>query len=102
MVGVSKGGKMSINSFKAQAGVRAVLENFIFEGVTFSVTSYTMTFTGPGYDGFKYKQVSGNSFNPLRDMIEQARPGCTITIDDIKAAGPGGTQTLVPIAFTLF
>jgi gliding motility-associated protein GldM len=102
MVGVSKGGKMSTNSFKAQAGVRAVLENFIFEGVTFTVTSYTMTFAGAGYDGFKFRQVNGNSFNPIRDLIEQARPGSTITIDDIKASGPGGTQTLVPIAFNLY
>ena len=102
MVGISRGGKMQTNSFKAQEGVRAVLENFVFEGVNFTVTSYTMTFAGAGYNEFRFRHVNGNSFGPVRDLIEQARPGSTITIDDIKAAGPGGTQTLAPIAFNLY
>lgn len=102
MVGASKGGRMRVSDFKAQSGVRAELENFIFEGVRFSVTGYTITFNGAGFPEFMYKAVSGNSFAAARQLIERARPGTTITIDEIKASGPGGTRTLAPIAFNLY
>ncbi|TXH20950.1 MAG: gliding motility protein GldM [Chitinophagaceae bacterium] len=102
MVGGSKGGRMRVNDFKAQAGVRAELENFVFEGVKYTVTQYTITFTGSGFPEFVYKAVDGNSFNSARSLIEKARPGSTVTIDEIKASGPGGTRTLPPIAFNLF
>ncbi|ULT45500.1 hypothetical protein KRR40_20915 [Niabella defluvii] len=61
-----------------------------------------MTFTGAGYPEFMHKAVSGNSFNAVRSLIERARPGSTITIDEIRASGPGGSRTLPPIAFNLF
>lgn len=102
MVGASKGGRMRVNDFKAQAGVRAELENFVFEGVKFTVAGYTMTFTGAGYPEFMHKRVESNSFNAVRSLIERARPGATITIDEIDARGPGGSRTLPPIAFNLF
>ncbi|QES90665.1 type IX secretion system motor protein PorM/GldM [Rhizosphaericola mali] len=102
MVGASKGGRIATNAFKGQQGVRAELENFVFEGVNFHVTGYTITFTGAGYPEFKYQQVNGNSFGPARSLIEQARPGSTITIDEIRADGPGGTRRLPPIAFNLY
>lgn len=102
MVGASRGGRIRVNDFKAQAGVRAELENFVFEGVKFNVSSYTITFTGAGYPEFMHQAVSGNTFNAARSLIERARPGSTITIDEIKAAGPGGTRTLPPIAFNLY
>ena len=102
MVGASKGGMMGLNDFKAQAGVRAELENFVFEGVKFTVTGFTMTFTGPGMpDGFAYKEVSGNTFNSVRDLIEKCRPKTAVIIDNIKASGPGGTRTLPPVSFNL-
>ena len=102
MVGASKGGRIRVNDFKAQAGVRAELENFVFEGVKFTIVEYTMTFAGAGYPEFMHKAVSGNSFNAVRSMIERAKPGSTITIDEIRASGPGGTRTLPPIAFNLY
>lgn len=102
MVGASVGGRMRVNDFKAQAGVRAELENFVFEGVKFTVVEYTMTFAGAGYPEFMHKAVSGNSFNAVRSLIERAKPGSTITIDEIKASGPGGTRNLPPIAFNLY
>ena len=102
MVGASKGGRMSVNAFKAQAGVRAELENFVFEGVKFTVTSFTMTFAGAGYPEFMHKSVTGNRFGAARSLIERAKPGSTITIDEIRAKGPGGSRTLAPIAFNLY
>ncbi|MFT4204727.1 MAG: gliding motility protein GldM [Chitinophagaceae bacterium] len=101
MVGASKGGAINTNAFKGQQGVRAELENFVFEGVNFTVTGYTITFAGNGYPEFRAQQVNGNSFGPVRSLIEQARPGSTIVIDEIRASGPGGTRRLPPIAFNL-
>ncbi len=75
MVGASKGGIMGVNEFKAQAGVRAELENFVFEGVKFNVTDYTIVFTGPGFpEGFAFRNVSGPTFNSVRDLVEKCRP----------------------------
>jgi gliding motility-associated protein GldM len=101
-VGINKGGRMPVNDFKAQFGVRADLENFVFEGVKFSVTGYTIVLTGAGFPNLQYRQVKGASFEPVRDLIEKAKPGTTVTIDEIKASGPGGVRTLPPIVFNLY
>ncbi len=102
MVGASKGGIMGVNEFKAQQGIRAELENFVFEGVKFTVTSYTVALTGPGLpEGFAYRDVSGNTFNSIRDLVEKCRPRTNITIDNIRVSGPGGSRSLPPITFNL-
>ncbi|MGN6619029.1 MAG: gliding motility protein GldM [Ilyomonas sp.] len=102
MVGNSKGGPMRVNDFKAQAGVRAELENFVFEGVQFTVTGYTIVFQANGFtEGLQYRQVSGNRFDPVRDLIERCKPGTAVTIDEIKVSGPGGSRQLPPIQFNL-
>ena len=102
MVGASKGGMMGVNEFKAQAGVRAELENFVFEGVKFTVTGFTMTLTGPGMpEGFAFRDVDGNTFNTVRDLVEKCRPRTAVIIDNIRASGPGGTRKLPPISFNL-
>jgi hypothetical protein len=100
-VGASKGGRMQVNDFKAQSGVRAELENFIFEGVKFSITSYTIIVTG-GRKGFQFRAVQGNSFNPISDIIEGLSGNTNVTIDEIKATGPGGERDLPPITFNLY
>jgi gliding motility-associated protein GldM len=101
MIGASKGGRMKANDFKAQVGVRAELENFVFEGVQFNVTGFTMVFTGAGFPELKFRQVTGNTFNEVQDLVNQCKPGTTVTLDEIKANGPGGSRTLVPIVFNL-
>jgi len=100
-VGNNEGGPIPANEFKAQFGVRAELQNFVFEGVRFNVTSYTLVLTGAGFPVLQYKPVTGDSFDPVRDLIEKTKPGTTVTIDEIKASGPGGTRKLPPIVFNL-
>jgi gliding motility-associated protein GldM len=104
MVGRNKGGIMGTAEFKAQAGVRAELENFVFEGVTFQVTSYTLICVG----GQNFKEapgirpnVGGNLFDPVRDIINRCTPGTTVVLDEIRASGPGGSRKLPPIVFNL-
>jgi gliding motility-associated protein GldM len=101
-VGINKGGRMRVNDFKAQPGVRADLENFVFEGVKFSVTGYTIVLTGAGFPQLSYRDVKGASFTSVGDLIEKCKPGTTVTLDNIAAAGPGGTRLLPPIVFNLY
>jgi gliding motility-associated protein GldM len=101
-VGINKGGRMKVNDFKAQFGLRADLENFVFEGVKFNVTGYTIVLTGAGFPNLQYRQVAGAAFDPVRDLIEKAKPGTTVTLDEIKASGPGGTRSLPPIVYNLY
>jgi gliding motility-associated protein GldM len=100
-VGNNKGGVMKANEFKAQFGVRADLENFVFEGVKFNVVSYTLVLTGAGFPQLKFQQVTGASFEAVKNLIEQVRPGTSVTIDDIRAQGPDGIRRLPPIIFNL-
>jgi GldM C-terminal domain len=104
MVGPSKGGRMQSNVFKAQRGIRAELENFVFEGVTFTVTGYTFYATGAGFPDPGVKPgIRGNTFDQVQDLIQRCRPGTTVVIDEIKAVGPGGnTRTLPTMAFNLY
>lgn len=104
MVGRNKGGIMNTAEFKAQAGVRAELENFVFEGVNFSVSSYTLICVG----GQNFREapgirpsISGALFDPVRDVINRCTPGTTVVLDDIYASGPGGRRKLPPIVFNL-
>ena len=101
-VGINKGGRMRVNDFKAQPGIRADLENFVFEGVKFNVTGYTAVLTGAGFQVLQFRDVKGGSFSSIQDLIEKCKPGTTVTIDNIAAAGPGGTRYLPPIVFNLY
>lgn len=101
-VGINKGGRMRVNDFKAQFGLRADLENFVFEGVKFNVTAYTIVLTGAGFPVLQFRDVKGASFSPIQDLIEKCKPGTTVTIDNIAASGPGGTRYLPPIPFNLY
>jgi gliding motility-associated protein GldM len=101
-VGINKGGRMRVNDFKAQPGIRADLENFVFEGVKFNVTGYTIVLTGSGFPVLQFRDVKGASFSSIEDLIEKCKPGTTVTVDNIAAAGPGGTRYLPPIVFNLY
>ena len=101
-VGINKGGRIRVNDFKAQPGIRADLENFVFEGVKFNVTGYTIVLTGAGFPVLQFRDVKGASFSSIEDLIEKCKPGTTVTIDNIAAAGPGGTRYLPPIVFNLY
>ncbi|MBN9300079.1 MAG: gliding motility protein GldM [Filimonas sp.] len=103
-VGGSAGGRMSVNTFKAQVGVRADLENFVFEGVKYEVTGFTLFATGKGFEnGPKYTENNGAYFSAeAKAIIESTKVGSTVMLDRVRVSGPGGSQTLpTPIAFNL-
>ncbi len=95
-VGNSAGGTMPANAFKAQQGVRADLQDFVFEGVKFDVTGYTIVFQGKGFEeGAKFAQVRGAYFSSdAKQYIDKCRPGSTVNITDISVSGPDGTRKI--------
>ena len=104
-IGTSPGGRIQANIIKAQQGVRADLENFVFEGVRFDIVSYVVYATGAGFsENPGISQNAGAYFNEgSKKVLEKCRPGSTVVIDEIKAKGPGGdTRVLPPMAFNLF
>src|SRR6478735_4692779 len=101
-VGINKGGRIRVNDFGAPPGIRADPENFVFEGLEFNVTGYTIVLTGAGFPVLQFRDVKGATFSSIEDLIEKCKPGTTVTVDNIVAAGPGGTRYLPPIPFNLY
>jgi gliding motility-associated protein GldM len=104
-VGGKYGGGIAANVFRVQRGVAAELRDFVFEGVRYDVISYTIYFTGKGFEeniGFA-DCTAGSYFTPEAvALIKRCQPGTTVVIDEIKVKGPGGTRTLDQnISFTL-
>jgi gliding motility-associated protein GldM len=105
MVGASEGGRTPANAIKAQQGVRADLRDFVFEGVKFDIIGFTVYATGKGFEEQPGISMNpGNYFNAeSKNILNKLRPGSTLTIDEIKARGPGGdTRTLPTMAFNLY
>lgn len=97
MVGTSGGGRISANAFKANAGLRAELKDFVFEGVKYTVTSFIIICTGKGFEatGPKFAQVNGAYFSPeARQIIEMCKPNSSVIFTDIVVSGPGGSRKL--------
>ena len=105
MVGQSAGGRTPANAFKAQAGVRADLKDFVFEGVKFDIVSYVFYATGAGFpENPGVSQNGGAYFNgDSKRIMERCRPGTTVVLDEIRARGPDGSvRALPPMAFNLY
>jgi gliding motility-associated protein GldM len=102
MVGASKGGGMPAAAFKAQGGVRAVLENFDFQAA-FQVVSYKVGANGRGFDNYMEATNNGAPWTgQAAGIINRALPGSIIFFDEIRAVGPDGkTRKLGSIAFNL-
>lgn len=105
-VGNSAGGRMSVNEFKAQVGVRADMGDFVFEGVKYDVSSFTIIGTGKGFEstGPQAADNSGAYFSAnAKRIIDMTKAGSSIILDRIRVTGPDGSKTLPgTIAFTLF
>jgi hypothetical protein len=106
-VGGKAGGPIAANNFRAQQGVAAELRDFIFEGVKYEVTSFTLIATGKGFEesGLGFAEVNGAYFKGSADavnLIKRCQAGTTVVIDEIKVNGPGGSRMLDQnISFTL-
>ncbi len=104
MVGNSTGGRMAANAFKAQMGVRAELKDFVFEGVTYNITSFTLVANGGPITNLQFSPNAGGIFTEdTKRIIEKCGPGTMVSIDEVKARGPDGTTRNLPaMSFNLF
>ena len=97
-----RGGTIPAAVFRAQIGVVANLKDFYFDA-RYIVTSFKMGFNGTGYPDYIERTSSSARFTPeMQQLMQRAKPGSRIYIDNIKARGPDGTtRDLGSINFTL-
>lgn len=103
MFGTLESGSCPAAAMLAQNTIRAVMHNFVFQGVTFKVTSYQWMFiSNDGLTECSDTVKSAVISNKLEELISKSVGGDKILIDDIKAIGPGGIQKrLSPIALSV-
>lgn len=101
MIGTNKSGNIPASYFKSQAGVRAMVENFYYK-TQFNVTSFRITGDGNGFDDILEANNTGAEWNEAKNIVNRARPGSFITIEDIYAVGPDGRRRkLTPLIYNL-
>lgn len=89
-VGFNKGPGMKAAEFKAQGGLRADLEDFLFEGVKYAVVGYRMGIEPKGRDYIEGDATSEYWPKNLSGAIQSVKPGDNIYFDNIKVKGPDG------------
>ncbi len=93
-------GATSKASLIAQNSMRAVMDNFVFEGIRYKVTSFNMTLV-PKRRPPVTRAVNGASLTSVKSVISQASKGDKVIFSDIKAKGPGGGKRLDPLVFDI-
>ncbi len=90
MVANQKGGTIGKGLLTAAPIVEARLENFLFDGVNYSVTSFKFSMIVNGL--IQERQISGYRLDQNAiNMIKNARSNEKVYFEDIKAKGPDGT-----------
>lgn len=91
-VGFNKGNTMKAAEFKVQGGLRADLEDFLFEGVKYAVVGYRMGIDSKGREYAEGESTSEYWPNKsdIQGAIRAAKPGDLIYFDNIKVKGPDG------------
>jgi gliding motility-associated protein GldM len=96
------GGDIREEILKAQSGVFAVMEDFLFD-LNYEVTQFTITTTDRG--GYvKTLRKEGNRFDQeVRDWFDSnLERGRKVNFEDLQAVGPDGdVKDLNPITFTI-
>jgi len=102
MIGTYESGDIPASYFKSQAGVRAFVKNFFYE-TQFNVTSFRITGDGAGFEeGIDEKNNTGAVWAEARSIINKARVGSYIYIDNIYAIGPDNRRRkLTPLIYNL-
>jgi gliding motility-associated protein GldM len=87
MVGNFKSGPIPAAQLKGQVGLRAIVENFYYK-TQFNVVSFRMTGDGAGFDDIMEANNTGGAWKECQNIINRARAGSFITVEDIYAVGP--------------
>jgi gliding motility-associated protein GldM len=95
-VGMSRGPFMKAAEFKVQGGLRADLEDFLFDGVRYEVVSYRIGIDAKGKD---YAEADANSAyfpSSVMPVIRALRAGDIVYFDNIRVKGPDGRVRDMP------
>ena len=102
MFGTLESGSAPAAALLAQNTIRAVLPNFVFEGVTFTVTKYAALYVPKRGNAEGVAGVGSAITTQLKSFITRAKRGDKVLVDEIEAVGPGGIKKrLAPIAITI-
>ncbi|MEK0421627.1 MAG: hypothetical protein EBV15_04035 [Bacteroidetes bacterium] len=83
---------VALSALMAQSTAVAILENFVYDGVKYSIQGYT--FTGIGRTGPKKTSVTGASLQGIKGILGGMRAGEFVMFSDIRAVGPSGSVFL--------
>jgi len=89
-VGMSKGPYMKASEFKVQGGLRADLEDFLFEGVRYEVVSYRLYIDARGKDPFEADANSAYFPSGALPIIRSIKAGDIVYFDNVRVKGPDG------------
>ncbi|SFD29948.1 gliding motility-associated protein GldM [Chitinophaga sp. CF118] len=89
-VGMSRGPSMKAAEFKVQGGLRADLEDFLFDGVRYEVVSYRIGIDAKGKDYVEGEANSAYFPNSVMGAIRSLRPGDQVYFDNVRVKGPDG------------
>ncbi len=77
-----------LSALMAQSSAVAILENFVYDGVKYTIQGYT--FTGIGRTGPKKASITGSSLQGIKGILGGMRAGEFVMFSDIRAVGPSG------------
>lgn len=95
-IGGQSGGTIKSSTFKAQTGMIADLEDFLFEGVRFNVVEYEMLYIPLRQEGISAKTTGPLFDSKMQSYVQKAKPGDVFYFSNIKARGPDGTTVKLP------
>ncbi len=102
MFGTLESGSAPAAALLAQNTIRAVLPNFVFEGVNFTVTKYAALYVPKRGNAEAVSGAGAAITQQLKMFITKAKRGDKVLVDEIEAIGPGGIKKrLAPIAITI-
>ena len=91
---------VSVAELKTASFVYANLENFAFEGISFTPTKYTIVYQ-PRRGDAVVKYANGNVVSgEIKALFNAAKPGDRIILGNISATGPAG-GVMVPTSLAL-
>jgi gliding motility-associated protein GldM len=89
-VGMSKGPTMKAAEFKVQGGLRADLEDFLFDGVRYEVVRYRIGIDAKGKDYVEGEANSAYFPSSVAGAIRSLKPGDEVFFDNVRVKGPDG------------
>jgi len=86
-------GMVDKSALQTRAFLTSQLDDFLFEGVKYSVVSYKLYIAGSGISTPYMKTVRGPRFpSDALKVLKKARRGATVSISSVKVKGPDGMK----------